>query len=113
MTIGEYFQNIFNFPVNDGFVEAACAVNGVDVNELFGDIDDGKRDLVLAEMLVMMSRASMGWSNKAGSDAFSMTLSGETVSLNDRMEMREEANRIYRKYGMFDKVVETNAINIY
>lgn len=113
MTIKEFFQGCFNMPIDDGLIDAACIIWGVDTQEPFGSIEESKRDLVLAEMLVMMSRASMGWTNKTGSSDFSMMLSGEIIPLADRVSMRNEANRIYRKHGMTENVVETNAINIY
>lgn len=115
MTILEFFQGIFNFPIADEMIKAALYIRmGQDVsdNEV-NYMDEIERDLTLADILVMLSRVSQGYTNQTGSDAFSMTLKGEYIPLADRQAMRAEANKLYRKYGLVECVTESNAINIY
>lgn len=115
MNIRSFFQGIFNFPIADEMIESALYMRTGhgDGSEDISILDTESRELMLADILIMLSRASQTWSNKTGSDAFSMILSGEIIPLADRQVMKAEANRIYRKYKEFESVTESNAINIY
>lgn len=115
MTIKSFFQGIFNFPIADEMIESALYIR---TGQSDGDadivsLDYETRQLMLADILIMLSRASQTWSNKTGSDAFSMTLSGEIIPLADRQAMRAEANEIYRRYSEETSIRESNAINIF
>lgn len=115
MTIKSFFQGIFNFPIADEMIESALymrmGTNGGD--EDISVLDKETRELMLADILIMLSRASQTWSNRTGSDAFSMTLSGEIIPLADRQAMKAEANAIYRRYSEETSIKESNAINIF
>lgn len=115
MTIKDFFQGIFNFPIADEMIKSASFLRlGDDFSdEEILSIENKDRDLMLADILIMLSRASQGYTNQTGSDAFSMTIKGETIPLADRQAMRAEANRIYRRYNELENVTESNAINIY
>ena len=113
MVILNFFQGVFNFPISSDMVRSACYMRGWDAEETMDFTDIETQELILADILVMLSRASQGYTNKSGSDAFSMTIQGEYIPLSDRQAMRNEANKIYRKYKEVEKVQETNAINIY
>lgn len=113
MSILDFFQGVFNFPISSDMVRSACYVRGLDASDSMGVLDEETQELIMADILVMLSRASQGYMNKSGSDAFSMTIQGEYIPLADRQAMRNEANRIYRKYGFLDLVQDTNVINIY
>lgn len=112
MTIVEFFGGCFNFPVSKEIIMSACWLRGVNPDDYqFYELGDN-RELIIADILVMLSRASQGYQEKTGSDAFSMTISGEFIPLADRQAMRDEANAIYRKYGETDNIITRNAINI-
>lgn len=113
MTILDFFQGVFNFPISSEMVRSACYVREVDASNDMGVLEEETQELIMADILVMLSRASQGYTNKSGSDAFSMTIQGEYIPLADRQAMRNEANKIYRKYDKLEYVQETNAINIY
>lgn len=113
MKILDFFQGVFSFPVSSDMVRSACFLREWDA-DMEMDITEVKmQELIVADILVMLSRASQGYTNKSGSDVFSMTIQGDYIPLNDRQAMRNEANKIYRKYNEVEKIQETNAINIY
>lgn len=112
MNVLDFFQGVFSFPVQSDMVKSACFLRGVEPNSSAVEHETKTLDLVLADMLVMLSRSSMGFSNTSSTDSFSMTLRGDYVPLSDRQAMRNEANQIYKKYGEVDFVRETSAINI-
>jgi hypothetical protein len=113
MKILDFFQGVFSFPVSSDMVRSACYMREYDADEEMEMADTKTQELIMADILVMLSRASQGYTNKSGSDAFSMTMQGEYIPLTDRRAMRNEANKIYRKYNELEKVQETNAVNIF
>lgn len=113
ITILNFFQGVFNFPISSDMVRSACYMRGWQAENPMDFTDIETQELIMADILVMLSRASQGYTNKSGSDAFTMTMQGEYIPLADRQAMRNEANKIYRKYNEVEKVQETNAINIY
>lgn len=112
MTIKEYFQGIFSFPVSDDMVQAACLNNEIDYTENVMTITTKEKELCLADLLIMLSRASQTFSNKTASSNFSMTLSGEQMSLTDRKTLIFEANNLYLKNDASSKIKTLSAINI-
>lgn len=114
MTIKDFFQGIFSFPIADEMINAALyqRIGMSESDNEISEIDLQERELILADILIMLSRASQGYTNQTGSDAFSMTIKGETIPLADRQAMRAEANRIYRRYSEETSITESNAINI-
>ena len=110
----DYLIGCFNFPIDEGMILAALAGRALEPTILFGSVTQKERDLVLADILVMLSRSSMGYTQKTSSDAFSMELRGELIPLADRQAMIREANRLY---GMYEdeasKVRPLSALNIY
>lgn len=112
MTIREFYQGIFNFPVSEEMISSACSMMAVEPTENISYIDIEFREMILAHLLVMLSRASMGYSNKTGTSDFSMIIQGELVPLSDRLMMRNEANRIFKKWDRLEYVTESNAINV-
>lgn len=112
VTILNYYQGCFSFPVADEMIQAACYCRDTDPDWEFGDMTEQTRNLILADLLMMLSRASMTFDRKTSSDAFSMTISGERIPLEDRHAMRNEANAIYAKYEPAS-VKPRSVINIY
>ena len=111
-TILNYFQGVFSFPVADEMIQAACFCRGYDPDWEFANVDEENRNLILADLLIMLSRASMTFERKTGSDAFNMTISGDIIPLADRNAMKREANAIYAKYEP-ESVKPRSVINIY
>lgn len=114
VTILNYYQGCFSFPVADEMIQAACFCRDTDPDWEMGtsEFDESTRNLILADLLMMLSRASMTFDRKTSSDAFSMTISGERIPLEDRQAMRNEANAIYAKYEP-ESVKPRSVINIY
>ena len=112
MNVLDFFLGVFSFPVQSDMVQSPCFLRCVEPDSSAVEHETKTLDLVLADMLVMLSRSSMGFSNTSSTDSFSMTLRGDYVPLSDRQAMRNEANQIYKKYGEVDFVRETSAINI-
>lgn len=113
MNAVDFFQGQFSFPVPSAVVEAAMFQRGMTADDDISAVETMERELTLADILVILSRSSQGFSQRTGSDAFSMTIKGEYVPLNDRRAMRDEANRIYTRYGEKDNVRTQTAINIF
>ena len=113
MTLLNFFQGVFNFPISSDMVRSACYMRQWDAEDKMDYTDIKTQELIMADILVMLSRASQGYTNKSGSDAFTMIMQGEYIPLADRQAMRNEANKIYRRYKEFEKIQENNAINIY
>lgn len=115
MKIKSFFQGIFNFPIADEMIESALyiRIGSSDGDADIDTLDKETRELMLADILIMLSRASQTWSNKTGSDAFSMSLSGEIIPLADRQAMKAEANAIYRRYSEDISIRESSVINIF
>lgn len=111
-TILSYYQGCFSFPVADEMIQAACYCRDTDPDWEFGDMSEQTRNLILADLLMMLSRASMTFNRKTGSDAFNLTISGEIIPLADRQAMKNEANAIYAKYEP-ESVKPRSVINIY
>lgn len=109
----DYLIGCFNFPIDEGMICAVLAGRGIELSELFADTTEKERDLCLADVLVMLSRSSMGYSQKTSSDAFSMEFRGELIPLADRQAMISEANRIYAKYAEESRVRPLSVLNIY
>lgn len=113
MTVKEFFSGIFNFPISSEMVATACYKRGFHSDEYIEEMDTKTQDLTLADILVMLSRVSQGYTEKTGTDAFSMSVRGDYIPLADRQAMRNEANKIYAKYGENENVKLASAINIY
>lgn len=113
-TILGYYQGCFSFPVADEMIQAACFCRGVDPDLEFvvSEFEESERMLILADLLMMLSRASMTFNRKTGSDAFNLTVSGEIIPLADRQAMKREANAIYAKYEP-ESVKPRSVFNIY
>lgn len=110
----EYLVGCFNFPIDEGMIIAALAGRGLEPSQVFAETTEKQRDLVLADILIMLSRSSMGYTQKTASDAFSMELRGELIPLADRQAMIREANAIYGKYEEeAGKVRPLSALNVY
>lgn len=110
----DFFQGQFSFPVDDSVIRSALSRRGtINESDEIGEYEQKEIELTLADILVILSRSSQGYTNRTGSDAFSMSIKGEYVPLADRRAMRDEANRIYRRYGESDKIRMMNAINVY
>lgn len=113
MTALEFFQGQFSYPVPSAVVEAAMLQRGVVGDTEAGELEQRERDLVLADLLTIISRSSQGYTNTTGTDAFNMSIKGVYIPLADRREMRAEANRIYKRYDEQANIRPMNAINIY
>lgn len=110
----DFFQGIFSFPVQKEMIVSAMYKRGYEAEEVFmNDILAKDQELILADILVMLSRVSQGYTNTTGSDAFSMTIKGEYIPLEDRQAMRREANAIYKRNGEEQNIKTSSAINIY
>lgn len=113
MTVLDYFFGQFSFPVPTEVLESAFAGRGIKSDDETTMLERRDMDLVLADILVILSRTSQGFTNRTGSDAFSTTIKGDYIPLADRRAMRDEANRIYKRYGENENVRALNAINVY
>lgn len=114
MNVIDFFQGIFSFPVAKEMIISAMYQRGYEADTtLMSEITAEDQELILADLLVMLSRVSQGYTNTSGSDAFSMTIKGEYIPLEDRQAMRREANAIYKRYNEDKNVKTDNAINIY
>lgn len=111
-TILNYFQGVFSFPVADEMITAACYLRQTNPDDLLGDVTDETRELILADLLIMLSRASMSFDRKTGSESFNMTIKGNRIPLEDRRAMKDEANAIYAKYEP-ESVKPRSVLNIY
>lgn len=114
MNVIDFFQGIFSFPVAKEMIVSAMYQRGYEAEVvLMNEISEDDQELILADLLVMLSRVSQGYTNTSGSDAFSMTIKGEYIPLADRQAMRREANEIYKRHKEDYKIKTDNAINIY
>lgn len=113
MNVLDYFFGQFSFPIPTEVLESAFIGRGIKPDDDIADIEVKEKDLTLADILVILSRTSQGFTNRTGSDAFSTTIKGDYVPMEARRAMRDEANCIYKRYGENDKVREMNAINVY
>lgn len=113
MTVLDYFFGQFSYPIPSEVFESVFAGRGIKTDDDVSDLERKEIDLCLADTLVILSRTSQGFTNRTGSDAFSTTIKGDYIPLSDRRAMRDEANRIYKRYGEDDKVRSQNAINVY
>jgi len=111
--VSDYLEGCFNFPIDEGMITAAMAGRDLDPLLLFGDVEQKDRDLLLADLLIMLSRSSMGYTQETSSDSFAMKQRGELIPLADRKAMVREANRIYSLYGEKTNVRPQSALNIY
>lgn len=110
----DFFQGIFSFPVAKEMIVSAMYQRGYEAEVVrMSEIIAEDQELILADLLVMLSRVSQGYTNTSGSDAFSMTIRGEYIPLADRQAMRREANAIYKRHGEETNIKTDNAINIY
>ena len=113
MTALNFFQSIFSFPIEENMVLSALVQRGIFDNEQIENLTPEEINLTIADILVMLSRASQGYLNKTGGTAFTLTVNGAAMSLKDRQAMRYEADAIYRKYNEIDKISRSrSAINI-
>jgi len=112
MTNIEMIQGMFNFPISKEVVQSVLYKRNVQADsDVYLDLDE--LELCVADILMVLSRASQGYSTRTGSDAFSMTLRGEIIPLADRVAMRNEANAIYKRHKEEHHIRLSNAINIY
>lgn len=113
-TVKEYLQGVFNFPIADELITAISFERGFSPDdEVYSVTEKKDRELLVADVLMALSRASQAWANKTGSEAFSMTVSGGLIPLADRQAMRNEANKLYAANGEGEKVRLLSAINLY
>lgn len=112
-TLKEYLQGVFNFPVADELIVSILWERGFTPDDECGNTEKKDRELLVADVLMALSRASQTWANKTGNEAFSMTVSGGLIPLADRQAMRNEANKLYSANGESDKVRLLSAINLY
>lgn len=113
MNVLDYFFGQFSFPIPTEVFESVFAGRGIKTDDDVSLLELKDIDLCLADTLVILSRTSQGYTNRTGSEAFSMTIKGDYIPLTDRRAMRDEANRIYKRYGENEKVRSQNAINVY
>ena len=76
----------------------------------FSDVAEETRQLVLADMLMILCRGGK-FSNRTASEAFSLSLGG-SLSDADRKALRNDANAIYAKYEPAS-MRKPSVINIY
>lgn len=112
-TLKEYLQGVFNFPVADELITSILCERGFTPDDECANTEKKDRELLVADVLMALSRASQTWANKTGNEAFNMTVSGGLIPLADRQAMRNEANKLYSANGESDKVRLLSAINLY
>ncbi|MBQ2396501.1 MAG: hypothetical protein II304_05590 [Bacteroidales bacterium] len=112
MTNGEMIQGMFNLPISDEIIKSVLYLRGFQSDESFY-LEEKDVELCVADILMVLSRASQGYNQQTGSDAFTMTIRGEYIPLKDRQAMRAEANAIYKRHKESVRIQETNAINVY
>lgn len=108
----DYIGGLFSFPVPEETLVSVLADRGFSPDDDYNSTEKGERELILADLLMVLSRAQ-GYSSATKSQAFSLTISGERIPLEDRRAFIQEANRLYMKNGEADSVRPLFGLNVY
>ena len=108
--ISDFLSGQVAIAVDGSVITAACLGRGVMPDDEFSDVTEKDRQLVLADMLMILCRGGK-FSNRTASEAFSLSLGG-SLSDADRKALRNDANAIYAKYEPAS-MRKPSVINIY
>ena len=108
--ISDFLSGQVAISVDGSVITAACLGRNVMPDDEFMDVAEESRQLVLADMLMILCRGGK-FSNRTASEAFSLSLGG-SLSDADRKALRNDANAIYAKYEPAS-MRKPSVINIY
>ena len=108
----DYIGGLFSFPVPEETLVSVLADRGFSPDDDYTLAEKKDKELILADLLMVLSRAQ-GYSSATKSQAFSLTISGERIPLEDRRAFIQEANRLYTQNGEADSVRPLFGLNVY
>jgi len=113
MTIIEYFNGSFAYPVQDSVIEVALGNRDVSTGLDSYDVSINMKELVFADVLMTFVNSPSFEKTKTVANDFSTEVAGFSITGAERKEFRRIAQTIYHKYEDTDKYdLPLTAINI-
>ena len=99
MNIKDYLKGKVNYPVKDENILVILTDRDISQDADTVDLTKEQKELAYADLLAFLSTvfSGTGATNRRGN--WSETESGTTISVNDRLALKKQAESIYSKYG--------------
>lgn len=104
MTIEKWIKGKIRFELTSDEVEASLASRSIPKGTLLADVDERDRDLLRADLLVLLSTVPSGGGRRVQKGNRSVNESTYTFGVYDRRYFEREANRLYAKWGEQKKI---------